>query len=146
MLNKVVTVVVLSLLTVAVAAAETLVSVDGENVNIRSGPGENYSVLWELGNGFPLRVLGTKEDWLKVEDFEGDGGWIYNKLVGKKAHLIVKKPRINVRSGPGQRYRLVGKANYGVVFKTIKSTKGWAQVKHENGLTGWVKRDLLWGW
>jgi uncharacterized protein YgiM (DUF1202 family) len=146
MLRNVVFVVVFSLLTFATAEAISLVSVKGENVNMRSGPGSNYSVLWELGKGFPLKVLDRKGGWVKVEDFEGDSGWIYGKLVAKNPHLIVKKKRVNVRSGPGGNYRLVGKANYGVVFKTIKSSNGWVKVKHENGLTGWVRRDLLWGW
>ena len=146
MLKKVVIALIFAMLAVSTAEAVTLVSVDGESVNLRSGPGSNYSVLWELGRGFPLKVLGTKGEWLKVEDFEGDSGWVYKKLTSKKAHLIVKKKRVNVRSGAGDRYRLVGKANYGVVFKTIKTVKGWSNVKHENGLKGWVKRDLLWGW
>lgn len=148
MLNKFVIAVFFAMLVLTASNAEaiTLVSVDGENVNLRSGPGGNYSIIWELGRGFPLKVIGSKGDWLKVSDFEGDSGWIYKKLTAKKPHLIVKKKRINVRSGPGSRYKLVGKANYGVVFKTIKSSKDWVKVKHENGLTGWIKRDLLWGW
>lgn len=146
MLRNVVIAMIFLLLTIVNAEAITLVSVDGENVNMRSGPGSNYSVLWELGRGFPLKVLGRKGGWVKVEDFEGDTGWIYGKLVDNKPHLIVKKRRVNVRSGPGRHYRVVGKANYGVVFKTLKASKGWVRVKHENGLTGWVKRDLLWGW
>ena len=146
MFKKVVLAIVLTLFMVSIADAIKLVSISGESVNMRSGPGENYSVLWELGKGFPLKVLGKKGTWTKVEDFEGDIGWVYGKLIGRKAHMIVKKKRINVRSGPGSSYRLVGKANYGVVFKTIKSDKGWVKVKHENGLTGWIKRSLLWGW
>ncbi|MFN2367505.1 MAG: SH3 domain-containing protein [Desulfurivibrionaceae bacterium] len=146
MFRKVVFTLFFFLSTFAAAEAISLVSVDGENVNMRSGPGSNYSVLWELGRGFPLKVLDRKGGWVKVEDFEGDSGWIYGKLVAKNPHLIVKKRRVNVRSGPGRNYRLVGKANYGVVFKTIKTSDGWVQVKHENGLTGWVRRDLLWGW
>lgn len=128
------------------AQALTLVSVNGNNVNMRSGPGEKFAVLWELGTGFPLKVLDEQGDWYKVEDFEGDVGWIYKTLVSREPHLIVKRRRINMRSGPGDGYRVVGKANYGVVFKTLKSKEGWVKVKHENGLTGWVSRSLLWGW
>ncbi len=146
MYKKVVIGLFIILLSAVNAQAFTMVSIGGESVNMRSGPGENYSVLWELGRGFPLKILGTKGGWSKVEDFEGDTGWVYSTLVNRKAHLIVKKKRINVRSGPSSSYRLVGKANYGVVFKTIKNSKGWVKVKHENGLTGWVRRDLLWGW
>ena len=146
MFKKIVIGLLFVLLSAVNAQAIKMVSIKGESVNMRSGPGENYSVLWELGRGFPLKIVGTKGSWTKVEDFEGDTGWIYSKLVNRRAHLIVKKKRINVRSGPSSSYRLVGKANYGVVFKTVKNSKGWAKVKHENGLTGWVRRDLLWGW
>lgn len=127
--------------------AVQMVSVTGEKVNMRSGPGTTKAILWELGEGFPLRVLRTKGKWLKVTDFENDEGWIHKDFVNRTPHMIVKKQLVNIRSGPGTRYQLVGKANYGVVFKTIKYGKnGWVKVKHENGLIGWVKRNLLWGW
>jgi len=129
------------------ANAIHLVSIAGKRVNMRSGPGEKQAVLWELGEGYPLQVLESKGKWYKVSDFEGDVGWVYRKLVNRIPHLIVKKRVVNIRSGPGTHYRMVGKANYGVVFKTLKrSKKGWVKVKHENGLVGWIKRPLLWGW
>ena len=133
------------------AAGITMVSVAGEKVNLRKGPSTQYPIVWELGKGFPLRVVGSKGNWLKVSDFESDVGWIYKKLVSRKPHLIVKsnknsKARINIRSGPGTKYKVVGKAEYGVVFETLQRGNGWVKVRHETGLTGWVKRSLLWGW
>ena len=133
------------------AAGITMVSVAGEKVNLRKGPSTHYGVAWELGRGFPLRVIGSKGNWFKVADFESDVGWIYKKLVSKKPHLIVKanknsKARINIRSGPGTKYRIIGKAEYGVVFETLERGRGWVKVRHETGLTGWIKRSLLWGW
>lgn len=130
----------------ALAAKFTMVSVTGEKVNLRSGPSSESSILWEYGNGFPLRILQTKGSWYKTVDFENDTGWVYNKLVDKTPHLIVKKKRVNIRSGPGSKYKLLGKANYGVVFKTLNQSAGWAKVQHVNGLVGWIRRDLLWGW
>jgi len=128
------------------ARAFTMVSINADNVNMRSGPGDKYAVLWELGTGYPLKVLEHQGSWFKVEDFEGDEGWIYKTLVAREPHLIVKKRRVNMRSGPGDNYRVVGKANYGVVFKTLEVKNGWARVKHENGMIGWISRSLLWGW
>jgi len=135
----------------AEAAGFKMVSVAGEKVNLRQGPSTKYSVIWELGKGFPLKVLERKGSWYKVADFENDVGWIYRNLVSRKPHLIVKvnkkgKKRINVRSGPGTNYKIVGKAEYGVVFETLERGDGWVKVRHEKGLTGWIKRSLLWGW
>lgn len=127
-----------------------MVSVSGEDVNLRSGPGKNYSVKWKYGSGFPLKVLQKRGNWLNVEDFEKDRGWLHKSLTTRQGHMVVKvhrdsKKKINIRSGPGTNYSIIGKAYYGVVFKTIKQQKGWAKVKHESGVVGWVKRSLLWG-
>jgi len=131
-------------------ALAKMVSVVGDNVNLRSGPGTKYSVKWKYGGGFPLKVLQEQGSWMKVEDFEGDTGWLYKKLTSRAGHMIVKvhknqDTKVNIRSGPGTRYKIVGKAYYGVVFKTIKQQNGWAHIKHDSGLEGWVKRSLLWG-
>ncbi len=135
---------------IPISVLARMVSVSGEEVNLRSGPGTNYSVKWKYGSGLPLKVLKQDGKWIKVEDFEQDTGWLHTDLVSDTGHLIVKvnkdkNKKVNIRSGPGTNFKIVGKAYYGVVFKTIKQQKGWAQVKHESGVTGWVKRSLLWG-
>ena len=143
-------IILFSLIFSATTALAKMVSVVGDNVNLRSGPGTKYSVKWKYGSGFPLKVVQEKEGWMKVEDFEGDTGWLYQKLTSRTGHMIVKvhkneNKKVNIRSGPGTKYKVVGKAYYGVVFKTIKQQNGWAQVKHDSGLEGWIKRSLLWG-
>ncbi len=131
-------------------ALSEMVSVAKDRVNMRSGPGTNYKLLWILGEGYPMKVLKRQGDWLRVQDFEGGVGWIHKKLVNRTPHMIVKvyknkNKRINIRSGPSTNNRIVAKSYYGVVFKTIKQEKGWVKVQHEQGVTGWIKRSLLWG-
>ena len=131
-------------------AAAQMLSVKGNNVNLRSGAGTKYPVKWEYGNGFPLKVIQKKGEWLEVSDFENDRGWIHQDLVTSTPHMIVKKNRnskkkINIRSGPSTKNKIVGMAYYGVVFKTLDQKAEWAKVRHESGLEGWIHRDLLWG-
>ncbi len=128
------------------AHAIEMVSVDRPKINMRSGPGTNHSILWELGQGYPLMVIGRQGNWLRVRDFEGDRGWVYRPLVGRAPHLVVKEKIVNIRSGPGTRFRVVGQAKYGVVLRTLERGSGWVKVQHENGLSGWISRTLLWGW
>jgi SH3-like domain-containing protein len=128
------------------AAHAEMVSISRAKARMRSGPGEKYPVKWELGVGYPLKVVRRQGNWLKVTDFENDRGWIYKKMVVKTPHLIVKNKKTLLRGGPGEKQRVVGEAARGVVLRTLKHKKGWVQVRHESGLTGWVRRDLLWGW
>jgi SH3-like domain-containing protein len=123
-----------------------MVSISSDKARMRSGPGEKYPIKWELGVGYPLKVIGRQGNWIKVTDFESDTGWIYKKLVGKTPHLIVKNKETTLRKGPGKNQPVVGNATRGVVLRTLNRKPGWAQVRHATGLTGWVQRDTLWGW
>lgn len=125
-------------------------SVKGVKVQLRSGPGTKYTAKWQYGDGFPFKIIGRKGKWVKIKDFENDTGWIYKKYISDTGHMIVKvnkgkKKKVNIRRGPATKYEVVGQAYYGVVFKTIEQNRGWAKIRHESGLTGWVKRSLLWG-
>lgn len=126
------------------SVAAKMVAVKNENVNMRSGPSLQSRVLWKLGKGFPLKVLRRKGNWYRVQDFEGETGWVHRNVVNRTGHMIVKKQKINIRSKPTTGSRIVAKANYGVVFRTLRQKNGWAKVRHEN-ITGWIKRTLLWG-
>lgn len=138
-------------LVMAISVQAKMNSIHGDKVQLRSGPGTKYSSKWEYGDGFPLKVVTRKGSWVKVKDFENDTGWVFKKYLVSTPHMIVKvnkgkKKKVNIRSGPGTKYKVVGKAYYGVVFKTLARKKGWVKVRHESGLTGWIKRSLLWGY
>lgn len=127
-----------------------MVSIKYDNINLRTGPGTHYRVIYKLGAGFPLIVLKRQGNWLRVKDFENTIGWVHKDLTIHNPHMIVKANRkskklINIRSGPGNSHTVVGKAYYGVVFSTMEQRNGWVRVKHKTGLKGWVERSLLWG-
>lgn len=139
---------VVVLLTALPLYAKSL-SVSGDNVNLRSGPGVRYEIKYAYGNGFPLRQLERKGEWIKVRDFEKDTGWIHATFISDQQYVIVSAhknsdKKVNIRNGPSTRHDIVAKSYYGVVFKKIKSKSGWAQVQHETGLEGWIKETLLW--
>ncbi len=148
---KIIFTTIVFLLCLSNSALAEMRSINGEQVNLRSGPGDEFNVKWEYGNGYPVKVLSHKGNWLQVQDFENDKGWIHSSLLSKESHVIVKvnkgkNKQINIRSGPGTKYKVVGKAYYGVVFKKTKQQQGWINVKHESGLEGWIQNTLLWGW
>ena len=127
------------------AQAREMVSVT-QRANMRAGAGTQHEALWVLEAGYPLRVTSKRGSWLKVKDFEGDVGWVYHPLTAKRPHLIVKVNVANVRSAPSIRARRIGQAVYGEVLRTVKHRSGWVQVRQAGGPTGWIDRQLLWGW
>jgi SH3-like domain-containing protein len=126
--------------------AKQMVSVKGSTLNMRSGPGTNNTILWELQKGYPLQVIQRKNRWLKIKDFEGDTGWVAASLTGRTPHHIVKVNNANVRSGPGTQHRIVGKATYGELMRTREKRGSWVRVERAEGKSGWISKKLLWGW
>lgn len=61
--------------------------------------------------------------------------------------MIVKRPSANIRSGPGTGYRILDRAEYGEVFRTLERRGRWVRVAMPPGQRrGWIARSLLWGW
>ena len=128
------------------ALAQTMVSVDRNTVNLRASASTNATILFELGKGYPLKVISRKGSWLEVRDFENDKGWVHRPLVGNTAHLVVKVDSANVRSAPNTSSRILGKVEYGELLRTLDRRSQWVRVQRESGAQGWVSRALLWGW
>lgn len=139
----------ITLLHTAAAQAE-MVAVNGEDINMRSGPGAKNEALFKIGDGFPLEIVKTSGEWLQVKDFEGSVGWVLKKNVNNKPHMVVKANKgndetINIRVEPNPKSKVVAQAKYGVVFKTAGKKGGWVNVEHEKGVKGWIESSLLWG-
>lgn len=123
-----------------------MVSVKGSTLNMRSGPGTQHAVVWELKQGYPLQVQKRQGQWLQVRDFEGDTGWVARSLTGRTPHHIVKSKVANVRSAPNTQSRVLGKATYGELVRTREKKAGWVRVERTDGPSGWISKKLLWGW
>ncbi|NLZ17680.1 MAG: SH3 domain-containing protein [Desulfobulbaceae bacterium] len=126
----------------AVEAAEYM-SVVRNGVNLRSGPGTQNEAIFQLPTGYPLLVLERKGAWIKVQDYEGDKGWIQQSLVSKNSFVIVRVREAKVRSGPGASAAEVGKAAKDVILSRAGSQGDWIKVSHPQ-LKGWIHKDLLW--
>ncbi len=134
----------------ASATAGEMVSISGDSAGLLSQAKANAEVQWELGEGFPLRVLQKQGDWLKVKDFENDSGWVRAKQTSKKRFVIISanrdgKDKVNIRQGAGTSHGVVARASYGVVLEVLETQKNWVRVRHEKGVTGWVNRLYVWG-
>ena len=82
--------------------------VDVPKANIRMGPGTNYEKAWEVYRYMPFETVGTSTDrsWYAIKDLDGDVNWIHGSLVSDAFRCaVVKSSQVNVRTGPGTRYR-----------------------------------------
>jgi SH3-like domain-containing protein len=124
--------------------------IQGEKAALHESPEQKSKILWEYGSGFPLEILKRKGDWCFVRDFEKDSGWIHKSRLQKGKHVIVKSNKneektVNLRSSPNTDSPVTANAYYGVVFVLLDRKKSWIEVRHESGVTGWLKSEFVWG-
>ena len=123
-------------------------TVNASVANIRSGPGTNYEVLWQVEKYTPLQILDTDKSgtWYYIKDFEGSIGWISKNLMSKIDAVITKprEDRVNIRSGPGTDYDVIFKAIKGVPFKVLERKGNWIHLQHADGDKGWIHKILVW--
>jgi SH3-like domain-containing protein len=127
----------------SVASAERL-AVSVSRANIRSGPGENFDILWAVEQYYPLNVFQKAGQWYHFRDFEGDEGWIHKALLGKIPSIITNKENCNIRSGPGSRFEVLFEVEKGIPFKVLKREGSWLHIQHADGDKGWIHESLVW--
>lgn len=65
----------------SVLASGSCAIVAGTYANVRSGPGFEHDILWEVDLGYPFKVTEVRGDWLRVTDDGEVEGWIARRLV-----------------------------------------------------------------
>ena len=141
------------------------VTITGNPVNVRSGPGKKYSVIGKTSKGKSFGYLGSKKDknktvWYKIQYTSSKTGWVISSLSKLKeaksiqfkleGQLIEKRPefgmddrrllhRINFEKGTidlyGKEYKLLD------TKKDSAGTK-WYKIQFTSSKTGWVISTL----
>ena len=121
------------------------VSVKGAEARARRGPGQDHRVDWVYKRpGLPLRVTAEYENWRRVEDAEGAGGWMHYALLSPSRTAIVTDEVTDLRASPAAGAAVVARAQGGVVARLLQCQPDWCRISAD-GTRGWVPKTAVWG-
>jgi SH3-like domain-containing protein len=121
-------------------------SLDSREVNMRSGPGKDYPILWVYQRkALPVEIIQEFENWRRIRDRDGTLGWVQqNLLSGRRTAQIVGETRV-LRAAPQQDARPTAKLEAGVIARILECrADSWCRLEAA-GVKGWITRDGLWG-
>lgn len=130
----------------AAAPSPEMLSVASEQVNVRSGPGADYDVVWRAVKLYPLEVLDREGSWVRVSDYENEEGWVHGALLAETPSVIVISRKANVREGPGAGRAVVWEVEKEFTMKVLDVSGSWYHVTDEDGLEGWIHKSVTWGY
>nr|WP_279325450.1 N-acetylmuramoyl-L-alanine amidase [Clostridium sp. D53t1_180928_C8] len=137
----------------SIATQSGTIKVNGA-LNVRSGAGTSYSVVGSLSNGSKVEIVETTGTWYKIKYGSGYG-YVSKDYVtvstdsgnngsstDTQSGTIKVNGALNVRSGAGTSYSVVGSLSNGSKVEIVETSGTWYKIKYGNG-TGYVSKDYV---
>ena len=121
------------------------VSTKSNNINVRRGPGATYSIDWVYKQaGVPLIITAEYENWRKIADYQGKGGWVHSRLLSGNRSVIFVSETTILKRKPNEKSPAVAIVKEGVIARLLSISGRWCQVS-AGGHKGWSHRHKVWG-
>ena len=124
------------------------VSLRSDVVNMRSGPGERYPVLWLYKRkGLPVKIIREFDVWRLVEDMDGIKGWMHAATIeGRRSFVVTGTDPAVLRAAASDTSDPVAKLKPGVVGHILGCDAGAAWCRVQAGdYRGFLPRTAFWG-
>jgi SH3-like domain-containing protein len=121
-------------------------SLDEQEARMRTGPSTEFPVKWVYKRkSLPVKVVAVHSVWRKVEDPDGDQGWMHVRLLNpQRTALIIGSGNGNLRDEPLATSRIAWRVEPGVVGRLEECVKGWCRFDNA-GRAGYIEADRLFG-
>jgi SH3-like domain-containing protein len=121
-------------------------SIEEAEARMRTGPSTEFPVKWVYKRqNLPVKVVAVHSVWRKVEDPDGDQGWMHVRLLSPKRTAVIIGSGIgSLRESPEETARIAWRVEPGVVGRIEECDKGWCRFENA-GRYGYIESDRLWG-
>lgn len=137
-------------LTLATSPSGSDLRITTANLNFRTGPGTSYSIIAVIPKGTTVNVLSESGGWARFV-YGGRTGYSSSAYLSKIStpppsgtilYYRVATEDLNIRSGPGTSYSIVGVIPYNGIVAVYSVSGTWASVMH-NGIRGYSSTAYL---
>lgn len=123
----------------------SFMSFRSSEVNVRTGPGYRYPIEYVYKRRYlPVKVIDTFDHWRKVEDHEGDAGWVHRNLLNERQSIITNKGNVLLKRNPTEDSPSIAEMESDVVGIVQECEFDWCLIEVE-GYEGWVNKKDVWG-
>ena len=121
------------------------VSLKVKEANARRGPSLSHKIDWIYKRqNMPLEIYAEYENWRRVRDFEGLGGWVHYTLLSGIRYVLIKNELLEIRLLPSSDAQVIAKIPQHNIATLDKCNKDWCRII-DDGYKGWVPKNGIWG-
>ena len=121
-------------------------SVKADKARMRTGPSTEFPIKWVYKRAdLPVKVVAVHSIWRKVEDPDGDQGWMHVSLLSPKRTAMVKGSSVSaLREEPAATSRISWRVEPNVVGLISECERGWCRFDSK-GRAGYIEASKLYG-
>ena len=121
------------------------VSMKASEGNVRRGPSLTHRIDWVFKRrDMPLLITAEHGHWRRVEDRDGQGGWVHYSLLSGVRTVIIEENMLKMHARPDTTAPVSAALEKGVIARLGKCNATWCQLK-SGGFRGWAPKTNLWG-
>lgn len=122
------------------------VSLKFDEVRARSGPGDDYDVVWVFrARRLPVQIVEETRDWRKICDPDGKTSWVRRSaLDGRRTLYAADEHDVILRRRPKPDAAVAAELRAKSIVDFDKAQGDWRRVKVGN-VSGWGQASELWG-
>lgn len=121
------------------------VSLKTSEGNVRRGPSLSHKIDWVfLRRDMPLQITAEFGHWRRVQDRDGQGGWMHYSLLSGNRTVIVDRDLAALHAKPDPEAPVNAYAEAGVVAQLGECGDEWCRIS-AGGQRGWIEKAALWG-
>ncbi len=126
------------------AAAEFRQTLEAATVSYE-GPSKKATPQFIYSRGTPVEVVVQIEGWTKVRDAQGALTWVERRALGERSQVQVTTAT-EVFANPEGTGAVLYRAEPGLLLTLVAPPAGrFVQVRHRDGVTGFIRADALFG-
>ena len=117
------------------------VTVLGDRVNLRNSNSLESDVVDQANYGQKMQAVSFEENWVEVKPAPDLAVWVYSPLLFEDKE--VRAPELNIRSGPGTQFDILGELKRGDPVTVIDQLEDWRKIEVPDTVTLWISRTYV---
>jgi len=129
----------------AAGSSAGTVAISSGTLNVRSAASTSSSIVASLKKGSYVTLISKSGSWWRVEYGEGKYGYCHSSYISpvSGAYAAYATGSLNVRSGPGTSYGVIGLLYSGEYIVVLSSSGTWKKVLYDGAKTGYASGSYL---
>ena len=122
------------------------VSLKSNDVNLRIGSSTNYPIILKYTmKALPVEIIDEYQVWRKINDREGNQGWIHKTLIqGDRYAIINQQYNSSVQIYSKPKGHIIGEIGEYNIVKIKICLNQWCKINYKKN-SGWINKKYLWG-